>query len=363
MAFLSPIFCLLPRTIPAMPTAEHAYETTLWTDARSLPTVQAIVSAMGQAVRIIGVGGPRQTPIKALADTLGAGFDDDLRRLMIDKPSTYLLLATMNHVDPLVINSALKQGCTILALEPIAADFRELEQSGLFARQPEDRSLDQQTGHYVHCPAFTQSPGWLRAADPQIVLDGVQGAAYLCTTRQGEGSLFARLHEAWRMLLDLMQLPESIDCSILQPDRAADPSLRHLNGQVSIHARLPDQSSAILQLHETPASNAAAPCDRQLQLIGERGRLRVTDRAYELFDHQGALLDEAIATTAPPTFAATVVHHWQQLIDRPSLANPPRRDRALHEASALACCLACLLSARTGTAESPGKLLAVNGWK
>lgn len=346
-----------------MPTAGNAFETTLWTDARSLPTVKAIMSRMGQAVRTIGVGGPRQTPVKAMADALGASFDDDLRRLVIDKPATYLLLATMNRVEPSVISSALKQGCTILALEPIAEDFRELEQSGLFARQPEDRSLDESAGHFVHGPAFTQSPGWLRAADPQLVLGSVQGAAYLSTTRQGEGSLFARLHEAWRMLLDLMQLPETIDCSILQPNRAAAESLRDLTGQVSIHARLPDESSAILQLHETPAADAVAPCDRQLQLIGERGRLRVTDRAYELFDHQGALLDEAIATTAPPTFADAVAHHWQQLIDRPSLANPPRRDRAMHEASALACCLASLLSARTGTAESPGKLLAVNGWK
>ncbi len=346
-----------------MPTAGHAFETTLWTDARSLPAVRGIVSRMGQAVRIIGVGGPRQTPVKELADGLGADFDDDLRRLMIDKPATYLLLATMNGVEPSVIRGTLKQGCTILALEPIAADFRELEQSGLFAMQPEDRSLDEAAGHYVHGPAFTQSPGWLRAADPQLVLGGVQGAAYLSATRQGEGSLFARLHEAWRMVLDLMQLPETIDCSILQPDRTAAESLRDLTGQVSIHARLPDESGAILQLHEIPPADAMAPCDRQLQLIGERGRLRVTDRAYELFDHQGTPLDEAVATAAPPAFADAVAHHWRQLIDRPSLANPPRRDRAMHEASALACCLACLLSARTGTAESPGKLLAVNGWK
>jgi len=350
---------------------EHAYETTLWADAKSVPAVRAIVARMGSAIKVIGVGGPRQPAVSDLAKVLDADYDDDLRRLIIDKPATYILLATMNQVDPAIITSALKQGCTVLALEPIAADFRQLESFTLFARQPEDRDRSSTAlpGHFIHCPAFTQSPGWLRAADPQLVLGPIQSTAVLSASRQGEGSLFARLHEAWRMALDLTQMPQSIECSILQPSRVIDASLRDLTGHLSMHARMPDESSIQFQLHEISAATTPAPCDRMIHLIGELGRLRVTDCAYELFDHQGSLLDEAVhqptdkAQDSPFTFAAAVAHHWRQLIDRPALANPQMRDRAKHEAMALACCLTCLLSARTGTAESPAKLLTVNGWR
>ena len=39
----------------------------------------------------------------------------------------------------------------------------------------------------------------------------------------------------------------------------------------------------------------------------------------------------------------------------------PTTNRAAVEAQALACCLTCLLSARTGEAESPARLLELHG--
>ena len=56
----------------------------------------------------------------------------------------------------------------------------------------------------------------------------------------------------------------------------------------------------------------------------------------------------------PSLDADLIADNWRKLIDQPHTGSlPPKQD---DDGPILACCLACLLSARTHEAESPGKL-------
>ena len=347
-----------------MPRPGHAYETILWTSARTAPLIESVLSKMNGAAKPIGLGGSREPAVRDLAKRLECEHDDDLRRLLINRPATYLLLATLDRVPPAALTAALNQGTTILTLEPLAATFEELAPPP----REEDETENPRAkipGVLHHIPAFTRSAGWLSAADPQLVLGSIKNLAMIAASSAADASLFARLHESWRIILELAALPESIDCALQVPPREQPENLRELTGSLTAHARLPDGGSALIELSQSAAPSSPIACDRLLHLVGERGRLRATDLTYQLFDHTGLLLDELNpARPAPPfTFADAVAHHWMQIIDRPALAAQSPRDPAAHEAAALACCLTCLLSARTGQPESPGKLMFAHGWK
>jgi hypothetical protein len=354
-----------------MPQRGHAFETLLWTDPQHLPLVEAVLSLMNGAFRIIGVGGPRLPAVKDLAARLDCPFDDDLRRLTVDHPAAYVLLASLDQVSAPAIVAAMTHGATVLTLEPLAATLTELHENQELPWT--QGAVCRAGGRVINIPSFMRGAGWLSAADPQTVLGGARSLAMIVASSAESCSLFSRLHEAWTILLELAAMPESIDCALLSPSRHQPTGLRGLAGNLTAHARMPDGGGAVLHLSETPVGASAIakqgpsvtpffPCHRSLQITGEQGQLRVSDLSYELFDLAGRRLDHRDAN--PPglthTFAGAIADHWLQLIDRPALSTGRNSQSYALDTAALACCLACLLSSRTGQAESPERLLSVH---
>lgn len=324
-----------------MPKSRLSPEATIWTDAQHAPVVAALLNLMGSALKPLGVGGPPVAAVSQLAKDLGCDVHDDLRKMCIDRPAAYLLLASHQGVTPDDLHALADQGTTVLSLEPIASDLQGL-------------SASDSLGKILLVPVFNQSPGYLAAADPNDLLGDRRLVSFASNGRPEHGSLFTRLYDAWLTVMGYTLLPETIDASLVGPHDESPATLTEMTGSLAVHARMPGIQSALLEV-----SDCAAVTGRVLRVQGDGASLQITDTAYTLHNPAGEVLDQTTSNGAPASFTDMLAHQWRRLLDSPagsrtSMHTQQRRD-------AMACCLACLLSIRTGQPESPGKILEMGG--
>ena len=316
-------------------------EVTIWADAPGSIAVGSVLDLMGAAVTPIGIGGLRVSEVDDLARRLDCPRYDDLRQLLVDKPARFLLLATLQSATPEELATALNQGTTILALEPVAGDL-----VGLDALRSARKALAGTGVGIVMLPDFQQSPGFLSAADPREVLGNQRLISFESIGSRGMGSLYARLYDGWQTVLSFADLPETIDASLLGMPQIPD-DLPEMTGRIAAHARMSTGGTALLQVADHGSEHR-----RSMTVLGQQGQLRLTDAGYELRGQDAEPLDQA-QQPGPMSFADLVAGQWRRLLDRsPGTHSTP--DTMQHT---LACCLATLLSARTGQPESPNKLL------
>jgi len=321
-------------------------EITIWTDAQKAPLCGSVMNLMASALKPIGIGGPAAAQVSQLANELNCPPHDDLRKMLVDRPAAYLLLASLDSVTPDDLSAVTSQGTTVLTIEPIAGDLQ-----GLTAEQKLVSRQDA-AGRIVQAPTFDQSPGFLSAADPNDLLGDRRAIRFTSDGQPGHGSLFARLLDAWLTVLNYTLIPESIDASLVSQSPDVPDELRLLEGTVQAHARIAGSSTVLLEV-----TDRATDTHRQLRVQGDEASLNITDSAYTLTGPDNRVLDEAQAT-GPAGFVDMLAAQWRRLLDRPLPTTTPMQ--ANQRAQAMACCLACLLSIRTGQPESPGKLLEMN---
>lgn len=338
-----------------MATTAPANEVTVWCDHHRAPDVRRLLSLMGPSVTPVAVGGPRSAGVDDLGRALGCTPADDFRKLLVDHPASFILIASMEGVGRGDVATAIAQESIVLTVEPVASSFDDIPPAR--TRQASDpsapaaKAIPTSTGRVIFLPSYLQSPGWTAAADPLEAIGAVRQFGFTSLGSPEQCSLFARLYDAFRVLRSMSGLPESIDASLVgAPPEAAD-NIRAISGHLSVHARLPGNASAVLQV-----TDRAAPAERIVQIIGDHGRLRAGDLDYDLIDAAGHRLDHQRPEGGEVGFVDLIAWQWSRLLQRPAAPEP-----APDEAQLLACCLACHLSARTGEPESPGKLLAVQG--
>ena len=326
---------------------------TIWTDAPRAATVLQVLKHMGAAVIPIGVGGPRLAQVDQLAKTFNCPREDDLRKLLVETPASFVLLATMRDVATEDLAYATASGAVVLTFEPIWADLDQLAQSG---RTGKSKHQPIKTESIVHLPRFDHCLGWARAADPMTVLGTPRLAAFSTYGGPDSPSLFARLYDAWQMLRRLAPLPESVDASLIGHDEHVPDSLPQMTGHLAVHARLTDgerNAAAVIE-----ASDQVPAESRQLRLVADKGQLLVNDNSYALHDEHGQLLDALEPASPGAEYARLIAQQWQRMLEL-SQTPLPHHDRA-EDRDLLACCRACLLSARTRQPESPRKLLELH---
>ncbi len=336
-----------------MPKSSLSPEVTLWTDERHTPLAGELMNLMGSALKPIGVGGPPVASVSQLAKDLNSDIYDDLRKMCIDRPSAYLLLASHTGVTPDHLHALADQGTMVLTLEPIASDLQGLAVSDALGGVTGVQGADM-PGRIVQTPSFVQSPGYLAAADPNDLLGDRRLVSFTSEGQPGHGSLFTRLYDAWLTVLGYALLPETIDASLVGPLDEAPDTLTELTGSLAIHARMPGTQSALLEV-----SDSAAVTGRVLRVQGDGASLRITDTAYTLHNPAGEVQDQSGGGGIPSGFADMLAHQWRRLLDSPAGARLGMH--AQQRRDAMACCLTCLLSIRTGQPESPGKILEMGG--
>lgn len=324
-----------------------APEVTVWVDDARLTTVQTLLDLMGGSVRPIAFGSPRSRAGSELADPLELPMYDDLRQMLVERPSAFVLLATLEGAGPDDLPMAVAQGSKVLSIEPVGATPAEHAQAYKIAKPPD--GSPRTPGRIVHAPAFDRSAGFLASAAPHDELGHHRAVQMTHAGQADAGSLFFRLFDAWVSVLDFIDLPESIDAELSSSNSTGVPDdPRQLTGRLTAHARLPGVGSAAVLV-----SDQAAELTRRLTVVGDQSQLVITAGGYRLTRSTGEVVDEQQADREP-NYIEQIAAQWRRLIDQ---RTAPPEHRAQRERNALACCLACLLSARTGTPESPSKML------
>lgn len=328
-----------------------APEVAIWVDDARVGAVRDLLELMGASVRPIAFGSPRSRAANELADQADAPLYDDLRQMLVERPSMFVLLGTLDGVGPDDLPMAVAQGSKVLAIEPVAADPAEHAKAYRIVK-PADGGTHA-PGRIVHAPAFDRSAGFLASAAPHDAL-GSQRAVQMTHAGSAEaGSMFFRLFDAWVSVLDFIELPERIDAELSRANGSSVPEdPRQLTGRLTAHARLPGVGSAAVLV-----SDQAAELTRRLTVVGDQAQLVITAGGYRLTQSDGEAMDEHEAKREP-TYLEQLTAQWRRLIDQ---RTPPPEHHAERERHALACCHACLLSARTGEPESPGRVLELTG--
>lgn len=315
-------------------------EVTIWCSGEHATTVQRIIDLMGSSITPIGLGSARPAEIGELSRQLDCPVEDDFRKLLIDRPAAFVLTTTIEGIDPSALEAT--NGARLLSIEPIAASLDEL---------PNNLDLNvTMLAEFMHCP------GWHCAADPSEVIGTVQMINFTSLGPHSEASLFARLYDAWQVALRFGDMPESIDASLTGPLSEPPETLRGLTGHMSIHARNSTGSTTTLQL-----SDRAGISDRYLQVIGDQAHLAIGNQHYILAHSSGELIDRSAPPEHHDTFVDLMVRQWRQLLDQ---SNGEATGRTIHDLEVdrriITCCLASLLSSRTGEPESPQTLIEMN---
>ena len=337
----------------------------IWTDSDRASLVQRVLGLMGSRLKSVAVGGPRTAAVVALADQLDCDPIDDPRKLIIDRSGRYLFLAGSSRIPDAEVAAAVDRGVDVLAIEPIAEglDCPILNHVN-----------DGQSTKITPVPAFEHSPGWLASAEPWEALGKLRLIQFISFGPALEGSLYARVADGWRTLLRIAGLAESVDASLVGPLAQIPESPRGMTGHLAVHARLPDSCAAVVRCSDRLGGGGAL---RSVEVFGDEGRLVINDHSYALYGAAGQLLDShetarenrqgdekfnpaAIRGPIPEVMAGAslIAFQWQRLLDQPDPKTAP--SATLDESQVLACCLACMLSARTGQPETPSKFLKLH---
>ncbi len=373
-----------------MPPQDATFETTVWTDARCIDAVEKILGRMHRQVRPIGIGGPRLGEVRALAEQYGCAAGDDLRKLLVDHPAAFMLITTADGVRPEDIVTAIEQGTVVLTTEPIAGELHELaslkpkprrsrrggggginggnesaaagespraagtaDSAALALRGSAVPSVDT-GGERVRTPRFQAAPGWISATDPVEAVGAVQLIHHTAFGRADDLSLFARLCDAWDVVLDFSPLPLEIDAALSGPLNEPPADLRALTGGISALARLPEHAVATVTVSDRHATGL-----RRLYVLGDKAQLSIGDGDYRVFDAEGHVVDQK-RPGRRASFVDLVVRQWRDLLRRRSHPRPAHEQTLSRDAQVLACCHAALLSARTGEPESPGRMMQMH---
>ncbi len=341
LSFLPP-----PHRYTTLLTPTLAPEVAVWTSPDRAPVAADIIDLMGAAIHPIAVGGPRSAPVERLATDLGLDPGNDFRQLQIDHPAAFLLLTTLDGVSTNDLRAAVTAGTRLISLEPLATDLAGAP-GARFPGSP---------GAASFAPAFVHGTGYRAAADPQDSLGPPRLIRITHLGRQTQGSLLARLLDAWTAVLRFTPRPEAVTATLTGPTH--DPQVA--SGFLAAHARVPAGPGVVLEI-----SDRASHCKRVLSVLSDAAQLTLDDIGYDLRGAGGEPLDGASVgppdetrTVAAVAYARCVADQWRRLIDRPTaalLVDPAAAD------DALACTEACLLSARTGQPEDPGHLLRLAG--
>lgn len=282
----------------------------------------------GVSVPLRGIAGPTAGETGVLAAALDADEVSDLRRtLQIEPPAILLLLDAAPGADVLEPCSA--AGTRVVCLEPMLA-------------------ADPPAVHDF-APRMRVGPGFLAAREVLADFGPPQCAAITCLSGAHEGSLAARLFDAFHVLDGFVRYVESVDASLARPGGSVPDSVAGLRGHLTASVRATERRSATIT-----ASDASGHWHRRVTLVGPGGTLHVTDGGFRWMA-DGRTVDEHRAD-GDWSAARLLAWHLQRIVDRVDTGDaPPERTRIL------GMCEAARLSARTGEGESPQRLAAILG--
>jgi predicted dehydrogenase len=332
------------------PVTKQRRPTLAWLSPAQAGLAGEIAEQAGLRLDLVGCSGAdRPGGATELARTLDATPTDDLRSALAS-----------SSIEIVLIGSITPDECEHTLLAPDA--LRGLEQRGVrvFSMAPPPgrigdpgQGFGSGPGPIEMVPMLRHSPGFQAALTALEAFGSIRTVAISARCGLTSGTLGARLVDAMDAALALLGEPDTIDAAIGAPAGAAHQpeTLLELRGDCSALLRGSDGRSASVSL-----TDQAGPWFRGVTILGERGCLRVEDDAFEWIDPDGTLIERSERTGAGVDPAMVI---GQAIVRRLSGVIGPEDPRARLRAISMA--EAAALSARTGQAESPAKLLHLAG--
>jgi hypothetical protein len=339
-----------------------------WLDPEQVAFVRAVVDRVG--LRIVAGGSSQVGRSGEVAAALGVQPLGDLRAALAAVDADVVLLAAPGDFaggtggseaeDRGVLAACRQRGVRVFTLEPMPSSLLQLEVPVL-AGGP-DSPLPSAGDWATFAPSARLSRAVREAADVIVQLGALRTVAFAGWSGVGEGSLGARVFDGVDAVSWLLGEPESVSASFAFPGRGTPvhavpgQSLRGLDGDLTANLRYADgRAGAVL------ASSRAGRWGRTLTLLGEGGRLRITDDGFEWIGPDGKTIDSArvpgVGLDDPAALAVEAVADQMSRALDPRVPAPAPTDYV----QTLAIAGAVLLSARTGEAESPATLRRMAG--
>jgi hypothetical protein len=351
-----------------------------WAEPEQAPLLRLLAERCG--LSWVAAGSPQRGRSIELARALsegqaqGASAFDDVRSALAGlseparpEPGTLMLLAAavpsdINPADPRLRPA---NSVRVATIEPIPASLigtgGDLSATGVFRQVPLFR----------HARAVRESAEVLSTFGP------IRTMAVSAMGQIGAGSLGARLLDAVDLITLMMGEPEAVDAAYAGPGVAPSPEasaaaapvrmlpgedLRGLSGDMTVHLRFADGRSALAHV-----SDSAGAWRRTATVVGSAGRIDLDDESWAWSNQAGKVIDELKPRPASarsgserrtrsrgPSALDSLAESISRLLD-PGLHDPP----PARPASALACAVAAVLSARTGQPEFPATLRRLAG--
>ncbi len=291
---------------------------------------------------------------QAIADDLKTEACQDIRAAIAQADAELILLADQYDLwsepaDIATLPHAHAKGLTIATLEPIPANALDLFSNGWLrisaGKPPVDaiNFIPRDRLSKVITPIFEMLESFKTIRSLSIELLGAPH----------QGSLAARLLNAMDLIYSIMGEPEHIDAACVSPITARGlhalpgQSLRDLHGDLTINARFSDGRAATCHL-----SDMAGAFSRRLTLLGDAGRLTLSDQDLLWIDPSGKTIEHQSHTPGSHTITDRAVHAIAQALSQVVSPSTSPASPLNHEAL-YSMCQAALLSTRTGQCESP----------
>jgi len=335
----------------AVPSSPDSPRPTLaWLAPDQAELAEGIARHAGLSIDLVGCSDAEKSGAAAdLAKALGAEPTDDLRSALASSGIEIVLIGSITPDEsehtllaPDVLRGLNQNGVRVFSMAPPPGRIGDPGQS--FTSGP---------GPIEMVPMLRRSPGFREALTALESFGDIRTVAISARCGSARGTLGARLVDAMDAALALLGEPDSIDASIGAPTTSTPQpeTLLELRGDCSALLRYGEGRSTSISL-----TDQAGRWFRGVTVLGEKGCLRIEDDAFEWIDPEG----EAIERSQRPEDGADPARIIGEAIVRRLTGvtqpeDPRSRLRAIGMAEAAA------LSARTGQAESPAKLLHLAG--
>ncbi len=312
--------------------------------------MREVTAQAGLTVRVAG------TPEKGRQVAVLWGDDvtdtDDLRASIAGATDIELVLIAdpadfgEDSADAAAVEGFIRRGGRVMTLEPLPSTVHAF--SAGWGVNMEGASLSASIGF---AGSARTTPAIRDALETLAQFGAVTAFAVNCSAGSEAGSLGARLLSAMELVYLIAGEPESMSASLAHPREVrtnVGDRLHHLRGTMTANIRFSDARAATLLV-----SASSEPWHRGMTILGEGGRMRVWDDGFVWTAPDGSVVDEHRLDTRSAVRPAA--RHIAAAILETLNAPPPR----VFMTTILAMAETALLSARTGSPESPDTLLRV----
>ncbi|MFT5423014.1 MAG: hypothetical protein ACI89L_000787 [Phycisphaerales bacterium] len=341
----------------ASPPSTPVTPTTVWCRPDQTDLVREVAAALGLAVTHAGC--PTRGRATDVAGALDAQPLTDLRAAIASAERGLVWMLDPGPFgsaddDAAAILAAHRRGVRLASLEPIPASALQLTEPWTQSHHGV-RAVD-----VIHLgPLLSRMPTLGEAMEHREAMGRIRSVGIESCGRPEQGSLGAHLTGSLEFLIALFETPELVDAAFVSArtenglHEMAGETLRGLRGDMTLSMRFPSGQAATVL-----CSDHAGSWTRSITLLGEGGRMHVTDLGFDWFAPDGSVADHHRAEPRPEGPSGPrggAVHAIVQ--DLASFLEPDQPGRVpIDPRPVLAAAQTALLSCRTGQAESPATI-------